>query len=87
MYYVYLLESLIDKSWYIGYSDNLKRRISEHNSGKGCRTTKTKKWKLIYFEGYLDKFDALGRERFLKSGSGHRFIKKQLANYLGIEKT
>ncbi len=87
VFYVYLLESPEDKSWYIGYSDNLKRRISEHNSGKGCRTTKTKKWKLIYFEGYLDKFDALGRERFLKSGSGHRFIKKQLANYLGIEKT
>jgi len=38
--------------------------------------------KLIYFEAYLNQSDALGREKFLKSGSGHRFIKKQLNNYL-----
>jgi putative endonuclease len=84
---VYLLESLDKKSWYIGFSDNLKRRLTEHNNGKGGKTTRTQKWKLIYFEGYLNKFDALGRERFLKSGSGRKFLKKQIANYLGIEKS
>jgi len=83
LYYVYLLESQDDKSWYIGTTSDLKRRLKEHKEGKGGRTTKLKKnWKLIYFEGYLDKRDAIGREKFLKSGSGRKFLKKQLQNYL-----
>lgn len=85
MYYVYLLENQNDKSFYIGYTSNLKRRIFEHQGGKGGRTTKLKKnWKLIYFEGYLDKQDAMGREKFLKSGSGRKFLKKQLFHYLNL---
>ena len=39
---------------------------------------------MIYFEGYLSEKDAIGRELFLKSGSGHRFLKKQMRNYLEI---
>jgi len=39
-------------------------------------------WKLIYAEAYLHKDDAMGREKFLKSGSGRKFLKKQLKNYL-----
>jgi len=82
-YYVYLLENLDDKSWYIGFTRNLKRRLLNHQSGQGGRTTKLKKhWHLIYFEGYLVKEDALGRERFLKSGSGYKYLRKQLTHYL-----
>lgn len=83
MYYTYLLENQKDKSWYIGYSSNLKKRVSDHISGNGAQTTKHKTdWKLIYYEAYLNKKDAEGRERFLKSGAGRKYIKKQLANYL-----
>lgn len=83
MYYVYILENKNDKSWYIGFTDNLKRRISEHQNGKGGRTTKLKKsWRCIYFEGYVNQNDAIGRERFLKSGAGRRYLKKQLFHYL-----
>jgi len=83
MFYVYLLQCQDDKGWYIGMTSDLKQRVKEHQSGKGGRTTKLKKdWKLIYFEGYLNKKDATGRERFLKSGSGRRFLKKQLTHYL-----
>lgn len=83
MYYVYLLKCREDKSWYIGYSSDLKRRLTEHNSGYGSRTTSIKgSWKLIYYEAYLNKDDAIGREKFLKSGSGRIFLKKQLKNYL-----
>ena len=58
-------------------------RIKEHQEGKGGRTTSLKKyWKLIYYEGYLMKDDAIGREKFLKSGSGRIYLKKQLRNYL-----
>lgn len=84
MYYVYVLESK-DRGLYIGFTDNLERRISEHNNGQGGRTTKLKKnWRLIYFEGYLIKEDAIGREKFLKGGSGRKYLKKQLAHYLNI---
>lgn len=83
MFYVYLLQNATDKSWYIGYSANLKQRVARHNKGDGARTTSLKKdWKLIYYEAYLDERDAKGRERFLKSGSGRRFLKKQLAHFL-----
>jgi len=83
MFYTYLLQCENDKSWYIGATSDLKRRLLEHQSGKGGRTTKLKhNWKLIYFEGYINKDDAFGREKFLKSGSGHKFLKKQLSNFL-----
>jgi len=83
MFFVYVLENQNDKSFYIGYTTDLKRRISEHKEGKGGRTTKLKKnWELIYFEGYLNQKDALGREKFLKGGSGRKYLYKQMANYL-----
>jgi putative endonuclease len=83
MFYTYLIENQNDKSWYIGYSSNLKRRIYDHQNKNGCCTTSLKKnWKLIYYEAYINKKDALGRERFLKNGGGRRFLKKQLKNYL-----
>jgi putative endonuclease len=82
MYFVYVLENKQDASLYIGSTSNLKRRLLEHFSGRGGRTTKIKKsWKLIYFEGYVLRQDALGREKFLKGGSGRKYLKKQLKNY------
>ena len=86
MYTVYVLENQNDKSWYIGQTDNLKRRLAQHNSGTGGRTTRIKAgpWKLLYAEAYLDKRDALGRERFLKSGSGRKYLSKQLLHYLQL---
>jgi putative endonuclease len=81
-HYVYLLECQNDKSWYIGYSEDLKKRINDHLKGRGCRTTSIKKnWKLIYYESYPNKADALGREKFLKGGSGRTYLKKQLKHY------
>ena len=85
MYWIYLLESQNDKSWYIGYTSNLKQRVSDHQAGIGGKTTGQKgNWRLIYCEGYLRKEDALGREKFLKGGSGRTYLKKQLKNYLSI---
>ena len=83
MYWTYLLENKNDKSWYIGYTSDLKKKLKEHQSGIGAKTTKRKEgWGLIYCEGYLHIQDAKGRERFLKSGSGRKYIKKQLVHYL-----
>ncbi|MFH0770389.1 MAG: NUDIX domain-containing protein [Candidatus Peregrinibacteria bacterium] len=81
MYHVYLLEGESGKR-YIGYTTDLNRRLAEHNDHKNVSTAKERKWKLIYSETYVNKMDALGREQFLKSGSGWRFLKKQLRHYL-----
>ncbi len=82
VYYVYLLENQDDKSWYIGFSANLRQRIERHQKGDGARTTKRKQnWDLVYYEAYKSEQDAKGRERFLKSGSGRKYLKKQLVHY------
>ncbi|MFA5076261.1 MAG: GIY-YIG nuclease family protein [Patescibacteria group bacterium] len=82
MYYiVYILENS-NKTWYTGFTTNLKQRIKQHLQKVSPFTAKKSGWKLIYAELYLNKNDALGREKFLKSGAGKRFIKKQLKNYL-----
>lgn len=81
-YFVYVLRSLKDSSWYIGFTESLKARLKAHNFGENVSTRNKRPYELIYFEGYIDKLDALGREKFLKSGSGRNFIKKQLKRYL-----
>lgn len=83
MYYVYVIESQIDKTHYIGFTENEPpKRLKAHNDGKVPSSRNKRPWKIIYLEGYLHKKDALAREKFLKSGSGYRFIKKQLKYYL-----
>ena len=83
MHWVYILENSDDKGWYIGATSDLKKRLIEHQRGHGSRTTSLKDgWRLIYCEGYLNKQDAFGREKFPKSGAGRRFLKKQLSHYL-----
>ncbi len=79
MYYVYVLQSA-EQRLYIGYSNNLKRRIAEHNQHK-VQTTKNSHYQLIYYEAYQNKADAVGREKFLKGGSGRKYLTKQLAHY------
>jgi putative endonuclease len=76
MFYVYLLKSETDKSWYIGYSSNLKERFKSHNKGENKATKNKLPWTLIYYEAYLNRIDAKKRELFLKSGSGRKFLKK-----------
>jgi len=81
MFYVYILQSEKDKSLYIGYSPDLRKRLVKHNKKQVTSTKDKVPWKLIYYEAYLERKDATGREKFLKSGGGWRFIKKQLKHY------
>ena len=81
MYFVYLIESERDRSWYIGFSENVEQRVQAHNQRKNISTHYGIPWKLIYYEAYIEKLDALGREKFLKSGAGWRFLKKQLKHH------
>ena len=65
-YFVYILQSEIDESYYIGYTSNLQNRLTEHNSGKTRYTSRKRPWKLVYREEFQDKSEALKREKFLK---------------------
>jgi putative endonuclease len=51
---------------YVGYTNNIRNRISLHNSSKGAKFTKGKKWELIYFKRYQNKIDAMKNEYKLK---------------------
>ena len=82
MHYVYLLRSEWDDGLYIGYSANLRTRLAQHKRGAATATSYRGPWKLIYYEAYLEQADALGRERYLKSGVGRKFLRSQLRNYL-----
>ncbi|HYJ04735.1 MAG TPA: GIY-YIG nuclease family protein [Chthoniobacterales bacterium] len=82
VFYVYVLRSQSDSGFYIGFSTNLRARLRQHQNGASFATKSCGPWKLIYYEAYLNQEDALGRERYLKSGSGRRFLKAQLRHYL-----
>jgi putative endonuclease len=75
VYYLYILLSEKDNKRYVGFSENLKRRINEHNSGSVKSTKNRRPLKLIYFEEYESKGDAIKREKFFKSGLGRSFLK------------
>lgn len=81
MFYVYILQSESDHGLYIGMSGDLKRRLEEHQSGEARSTKNRGPWKLIYYESYFQKEDAEGREIFLKSGGGRRFLDQQLSHH------
>ena len=67
-YYVYMLKSLGIKSvTYVGYTKNLRNRLKLHNSGKGAKFTRGKKWQLIYKEKYQSKSKAISREYYIKN--------------------
>lgn len=86
IYFVYVLQNP-KGSFYIGYSNNLKRRLTEHKTGKVYTTSRIKgPWKLIYFEAGTNKWDAIKREKFLKSGPGRAFITKRLKYFLSQNK-
>ena len=65
-YYVYILQSEKDASFYIGYSEDPIRRLEKHNASKSGYTSNKKPWKLVYTESFETKREALQREKFLK---------------------
>lgn len=81
MWYLYIVECK-DKSFYVGITRNIKQRLREHNTGKGCRYTKHRNpVKLLYSEKYTDLSSVMKREREIKGWS--RKKKKALINDVG----
>jgi len=86
MHYVYLLQSELKKDKiYIGTTGDLERRLHEHNSGKTYTTQWHQPYRIVYYEAYLDKQDALERERKLKHhGSVIGHLKKRVERSLNV---
>jgi len=80
-FYTYVLESLKDKNRYIGYTNNLPRRIEEHNKGLNFSTEFRLPFKFVYYEACLNQEDAKRRERYLKTTQGRRFLGLRLIEY------
>ena len=77
MYYTYVLVNRRTTRLYIGYSGNLKQRVSSHQGRDPA-------WTLVYYEAYASEADARQRERDLKHhGSAWRYLKKRIQNSLG----
>ena len=75
-YYVYMLKLISKKSiTYVGYTKDIKKRISLHNSGKGAKFTRGRKWKLIYKEKHSSKNKAISREYYIKK---NRMLRNQI---------
>ena len=77
MHYTYILQSEKDQNhFYIGSTSDLKRRLTEHNSGKSIHTNKFLPWKVKNYIAFEDPAKATEFEKFLKSGNGRIFVKK-----------
>lgn len=79
MFYVYLLQS--KDRLYVGSTNDLKRRLKEHNAGQNISTKPYLPWTLIFYEAYMVQSDALRRENYLKSTQGRRTLKLMLRDY------
>jgi len=84
MYYVYIIQSDITGRLYKGSTSDLKRRLREHNHGNVSSTKSGIPWKLIYYEAFTNKIDALREEIFLKSGKGRDRIRYLLEHVLKV---
>jgi len=81
MYFVYIIQSEIDNSFYIGYTTNIDKRLSEHNNGLSRYTSRKMPWKLVYHEAFILKTEALKRELFLKKQKNRAFYQKLISTY------
>jgi putative endonuclease len=77
VYYTYILK-LKDNTYYIGFSSNLKKRITEHSEGNVPQTRKLRPLKLVYYSAFELKIKALNFEKYLKTCSGFSFRNKRL---------
>ncbi len=75
MYFVYAISSKKRNYIYVGLSNDVNRRLSEHNSGKNKTTKAYRPFELIFKEKYNTRSEAREREKYLKSGVGKEFLK------------
>ncbi|MFP4024636.1 MAG: GIY-YIG nuclease family protein [Thiohalospira sp.] len=78
MFFVYIIRSKIDGRLYKGFTNDLERRLKEHNIGKNKTTAPYRPWVLVYKEIYQTRTEAREREKYFKSGAGREFLKQTM---------
>ena len=77
-YFTYVLISKTDGNYYIGWTDDVERRLKAHNLGKVGSTKNRRPFKLVYYEACLIKKRAIHREKQLKTGFGRKYLKGRI---------
>ncbi len=78
MFYVYILQSTnFPDQTYIGYTNNLTRRLHEHNAGYCTHSSKYAPWTIITYTAFIDLNTAIKFEKYLKTNSGKKFINQR----------
>ena len=75
MYKVYAIQSEVDGRLYVGMSQDIEKRVREHNSGRVFSTKGYRPWKIVFAEEVGERAEARKREKYLKSGFGKEFLK------------
>jgi len=86
MYYTYAIKSKNHNYIYVGMTDNLERRLSQHNKGHNKSTKPYVPFFLFHYEEFPNRVEARKREKFLKNASGKRFLRYRLEEYLNKKK-
>ena len=81
-YYIYILISKKDGKFYVGFTENLKNRFTQHQNGECESTAPRRPFELIFYEAYRNKYDALRREKYFKTSKGKTALKTMLKEYL-----
>lgn len=79
MYFVYIIQSLKDGSYYVGQTKDIERRLEKHNKANSGYTATKKPWKLVYSEEFRTRTEAIKRERFLKAQKSKEFIERLIS--------
>ena len=83
MFYTYLLQNK-NKRWYTGYTNDPRKRFSQHNARKSKYAEYRWPYQLIYYEACITEKDAMAREKYLKLGMGKRYLKNRLKRFLSL---
>jgi len=84
MWYTYLLKSKKSGDWCTGVTNNLRKRLWQHNNGKSSYTRSRGPYTLIYYEACYNEKDARSREKYLKSGMGKRYLNNRVKRFLSL---
>ena len=80
-YYTYIIESITNQRWYIGHTNDIDRRLSEHNSGQNKSTKRKGPWKLIFLSSFNNNLDANKFELKLKKLRNKKFIEDEYSEF------
>ncbi|WP_026897499.1 GIY-YIG nuclease family protein [Daejeonella oryzae] len=78
MFFTYVAKSLIREFYYKGHCANLELRLQEHNEGKTKSNKCYAPFKIVYFEEFNTRLEAIDREKYFKTSAGRKFIKAKI---------